>query len=181
MAAAMARCFLRAKHGGVFGISKKRDRLPRRFSKPKSDREIEEKVVRQAENVTTAEFKKIVRQHLSPQLRELGFTGSGFDYRRTTQSHYVHTIQLFASKYGGECWVEAGIFIDAFPNESDHDIMPRKVRVLDCQIRKNLYLENGNSNIDYGRTEEEAIEAAKLIVAMIQTEGTRLGRINLCF
>lgn len=121
-------------------------------------------------NIKGPEFKKHIAQHLAPQLRELGFQGSGFNYKKTS-GNYIHTIQFFGNKYGGEGWVEVGVHLDFLPDSIHEPADLKTIKTIDCIYRHSLHLENGNQMVDYGMNEEEAEESIGLIYDMILQQG----------
>ena len=121
-------------------------------------------------NVKGPEFKKYIAKYLSPKLRELGFKGSGFNYKKTS-GNYIHTIQIFGNKYGGEGWVEVGVHLDFLPDSVHEPIDLKKINTIDCFARHSLHLENGNQMVDYGIDEKEAEESIGLMYEMIFNQG----------
>lgn len=78
--------------------------LPKRFwnTEELTDQERSEQRNRQYyHNLKGPEFKKLITKYLTPRLRELGFSGSGFNFRKQS-GNYIHAIQIHGNKYGGE-------------------------------------------------------------------------------
>lgn len=121
-------------------------------------------------NLKGSEFKKYITKYLSPKLRELGFKGSGFNFRRVS-GNYIHTIQIFGDKYGGQGWVEVGVHLEFLPDSIHRPIDIKKIKTISCFLRHSLHLENGNQMVDYGIDELEAKESLDLITDMILTDG----------
>jgi hypothetical protein len=105
---------------------------------------------------TTKEFKKYLTKYYSPEIRKFGFKGTGLNYNKQL-GHYIHSIQIFPDKWGGQCWVEVGAHLDFLPESSHMTILkPSKVKTIDSIIRKTIE-DNGKQKIYlYGRNEEEA-------------------------
>jgi len=66
--------------------------------------------------VKAADFKKLMKDYFAPIMRKHGFIGSGFNYRKIAENHYIYTVQIQADKYGEGCWIELGVTVDFLPN-----------------------------------------------------------------
>ncbi|AEA42812.1 DUF4304 domain-containing protein [Fluviicola taffensis] len=152
-----------------FRSNKKSHNLPKRYwtfneLSEKERSEITSKIL--YHNIKSSEFKKSITKYLTPKLRELGFKGSGGNFKKTS-GHYIHTIQLFGSKYGGEGYVEIGVHLDFLPDSIHQPIDYTKIKTIDCFTRHSLHLENGKQMVDYGANESETKESIELIYKMI--------------
>lgn len=147
-------------------------KLPKRYwtLNELSEKERDEMMSKQLyDNIKSSEFKKSITKYLTPKLRELGFTGGGFNFRKTA-GNYLHTLQFFGSKYGGEGYVEMGVHLDFLPDSIHQPLNPKKITTLDCFTRHSLLLENGKQMVDYGSDESETKESIELIYKMIVEE-----------
>ncbi|MBX2942747.1 MAG: DUF4304 domain-containing protein [Cyclobacteriaceae bacterium] len=157
----------------IFRKNKKEESLPKRFwnygdlSEEDKIKNVENQLYH---NLKGSEFKKYATKYLTPRLRDLGFKGGGFNFRRQ-EGHFIHTIQLFGDKYGGQGWVEIGIHLDFMPDLFFESIEPNKIKTIDCVYRHSLHLTNGNQMVDYGTNEEEARFSIDLMYNMILKQG----------
>jgi hypothetical protein len=157
----------------LFKSNKKKHNLPKRFWTVHELSEKDHRIQMDNQlykNLKGSEFKKYITKYLSPKLRELGFKGSGFNFRKFA-GNYIHTIQFFGDKYGGRCWVEVGIHLDFLPDSLHKPIEIKKIKTIGCFTRHSLHLENGNQMVDYGVDELEAKESIDLIFNIIIKSG----------
>ncbi|MBC8059049.1 MAG: DUF4304 domain-containing protein [Clostridiaceae bacterium] len=103
-----------------------------------------------------AEFKKLMKNYFAPTLRKYGFKGSGFNYIKATENHYIYTVQIQSDKYGEGCWIELGVTTDFLPDTLGYTINPKKVSPLDCEFRKRLDPTINDSMWLFGETEDKA-------------------------
>ncbi len=87
-------------------------------------------------------FYKILKEDFAPKLREIGFKGSGQNFRRIN-GEVINTINVQANKYGGSCAVNLGIHLTFLPLSVD-DKMPdiKKIKEIDCEFRLRLAPKN---------------------------------------
>ena len=125
---------------------------------------------------TTKEFKKYLTKYYSKEIRKQGFKGTGLNYNKQI-GHYIHSIQIFPDKWGGQCWVEVGVHLDFIPDSSHMTVYaPSKVKTIDSMIRKTIG-EHGKQKLYlYGRNEEEAKQTIELMLKDIK----RIGLSYLC-
>jgi hypothetical protein len=84
-------------------------------------------------------FFEILKHEFSPLLRELGFNGSGQDFRRV-YSPVIHVINIQRNKHGGSCCVNLGVHLEFLPITGSNNILPdvRNIKEFDCEFRKRL-------------------------------------------
>lgn len=109
--------------------------------------------------MNAAEFKKLMKVYFAPILRKYGFIGSGFNYKKITDNHYIYAVQIQSNKYGEGCWIELGVTTDFLPNTVGFTIDSKKITPLDCEFRKRLDPGINDSMWLFGETEEEAKQA----------------------
>ncbi|SCW57492.1 protein of unknown function [Paenibacillus tianmuensis] len=111
--------------------------------------------------IDTKVFKKLLKEHFEPVLRDCGFKGSGGKYRSAPTNHYIYTAVVQASKNGGSCCIELGIFLNFLPNTIGVYVPHSKVTPYDCEFRKRLSDHENSHDYwwDYGETESEAIKS----------------------
>ncbi len=129
--------------------------------------------------ITSAEFKKQISKHLSVKMRELGFKGSGFGYKKVSEN-FIFAIGIQASQYGGKCCVELGIHPKEITDNFGHEIDFKKMKYYDCEFRTRLtksltkkwwdfskkivdnqWWDYSNSEIENIKTSESIIESVK--------------------
>ena len=97
--------------------------------------------------IKSAEFKKIVSKHIAPRLRELGWKGSGFHFKRIHDDYpFIDLIGFQVNNYGGTFCVEIGVH-PIFLKESwegEYDL--KKLTHASLDIRKRL---TPNNEYDY--------------------------------
>ncbi len=147
------------------------DSFKRWLSKDKLSNDDRDKLIDKQinRNYKSKEFFQFSKEILSPRIRALGFKGSGANFRRTTD-RYIHTIQVFQDKYGGECWIELGVHLVFLPDSCENKIDIKNIKTIDCFIRKDLMQDNGNRNFDNGETPEEINETLSAIANLIETK-----------
>lgn len=84
-------------------------------------------------------FYTQLKESFFPVLRNLGFKGSGQNFRRIS-GEMIHTINIQNNKYGGSCCVNLGLHLTFLPVSWSADQMPdsKKVKAVDCEFRKRL-------------------------------------------
>ena len=83
-------------------------------------------------------FFEILKNELSPKLREIGFKGSGQNFRRVN-NETVNIINIQVSKYGGSCAVNLGLHFTFLPLNWSTDLPDiKKIREYDCEFRMRL-------------------------------------------
>ncbi|MFC0342936.1 DUF4304 domain-containing protein [Epilithonimonas hispanica] len=131
--------------------------------------------------ITSADFKKHISKTLSQSLKELGFKGSGFSYRKESDN-FIFIIGIQASQYGGKCCVEIGIhpkeMTDLFGSEINFKTLKYyecefRTRVTKIQIKKWWNFSNknyANQWWDYSNSEKTNIKTAENIILSIKNE-----------
>ncbi|WMI64794.1 DUF4304 domain-containing protein [Aestuariibaculum sp. YM273] len=122
-------------------------------------------------HLKTSEFKKIITKNLSPKIRKLGFSGSGFKFIKKIDNGYVHIFELTATKYGGGCEIFVGVHLDFLPASYWLKKNINKMNIHDCFLVKRITLPNDNPIFYYGNTENEAIETTEYILQAFNNHG----------
>lgn len=79
-----------------------------------------------------------LKTHFAPRLRDIGFTGSGQNFRRVV-GEVIHAINLQGNKWGGSCAVNLGLHLTFLPTEGlPKPANPRTVTEIDCAFRGRL-------------------------------------------
>ncbi|WP_169089661.1 DUF4304 domain-containing protein [Paenibacillus sp. PL91] len=86
----------------------------------------------------TSKFRKLIKKHLAPALKEHGFIGTDHHFVKDNNNHVINAIVIQADKYGGSCVVELGVHLDFLPNTIRESIPISKLTVYDCEFRKRL-------------------------------------------
>lgn len=131
--------------------------------------------------ITSAEFKKHISKTLSQNLKEFGFKGSGFSYRKDSEN-FIFIIGIQASQYGGKCCVELGIHPKEITDWFGREINFKSLKYYECEFRKrltknqtktwwNFYNKNvDNQWWDYFDSEKKNIKTAESIFQSIKAE-----------
>lgn len=152
-------------------ISKKLG-LPKRFWNANELSENEKEEIRQDilfyRCLSGADFIKILDEHFSPFMRDIGFKGSKNSFY-LHKSPLIYTVGIFKDKYGGSCSLNMGVHLDLFPSIITYDMKdPKKMIYADSIISKTLTLENGNSELIFGNTNEEGLETVFIMRDLIK-------------
>ncbi|MDT0608048.1 DUF4304 domain-containing protein [Croceitalea rosinachiae] len=82
-------------------------------------------------------FKRLVNKHFAPRIKQIGWVGSGFNYRRTNENHVIDYFGMYGSWMGGRIYCETGIHFDFLPLYQ-HDKTIEKKSVTECLFRERL-------------------------------------------
>lgn len=83
-------------------------------------------------------FYGLLRDEFAPELRKLGFKGSGSNFRRI-RGDVVNTVNIQGNKYGGSSAVNLGLhlaFLPVYWNNENPDLS--KIKEVDCEFRNRL-------------------------------------------
>jgi len=120
----------------------------------------------------SAEFRKLIAKHFSPKIRELGWKGSGFHYRKPEENHIINIFGLQGSRWGGTIYCETAICFD-FMNDLA-GLTYEKSTYASCLIRKRLHpLEKSGGAWDIHNDQEKNIEEVNSIWNAFQKQGTK--------
>jgi len=83
-------------------------------------------------------FLNALKQELSPKLREIGFKGSGQNFRRT-KNEVINVLNIQVNRYGGSCAVNLGLHLTFLPMSSNTELPNlKKIQEYDCEFRTRL-------------------------------------------
>lgn len=83
-------------------------------------------------------FFEILKHELAPGLREIGFKGSGQNFRRT-DDEVINVVNIQVNKYGGSCAVNLGLHLSFLPLSWNARLPdPRTIKEPDCEFRMRL-------------------------------------------
>ena len=83
-------------------------------------------------------FYGLLRDEFAPKLRELGFKGSGSNFRRV-RGEVINTINIQGRRHGGSSAVNLGLHLTFLPvNWKDELPDTKKVKEIDCEFRTRL-------------------------------------------
>lgn len=123
---------------------------------------------KQAETISSLEFKKQISKRLSENFRTLGFNGSGFHYKLISDN-FIFTIGIQPNRYGGSCCAEFGIQ----PIELVDDV--KKIKYYDCEFRTRVFdNEKGDKLWSYSKIEKENLKIADDIFQIFHNNYFRL-------
>lgn len=119
--------------------------------------------------ITTSEFKKHFGKPFGNQLRNLGFKGSGFHYKKDSDN-FVFTIGIQASRYGNQCCAEFGIQPKSLKKNSLGIIDFKKLKYFDCEFRTRIsQIDNSDKWWKYSDTETKNIQIANEVYELIKS------------
>ena len=83
-------------------------------------------------------FYELLRDRFAPELRKLGFKGSGSNFRRI-RADVISTINIQGNKYGGSSAVNFGLHLTFLPLYWNNELpeVP-KIKEVDCEFRDRL-------------------------------------------
>ncbi len=120
--------------------------------------------------MSASEFKKLLSKHFSPKIREIGWKGSGFHFRKLDKNHVVKIFGLHGSWLGGSIYCETAIHFDFIPDLAGKSF--DKTTFASCIIRERL---SPNRSGDYSWTirdnEEENIKSINQIWNAFEKNG----------
>ena len=131
--------------------------------------------------ITSAEFKKHISKTLSQNLKEFGFKGSGFSYRKDSEN-FIFIIGIQASQYGGKCCVELGIHPKEITDWFGSEINLKTLKYYECEFRTRLtkiktkkWWNFSSKNYDnqwwdYSKSEKANMNTAENIILSIKNE-----------
>jgi hypothetical protein len=109
-------------------------------------------------------FFAVLRREFAPRLRQVGFTGSGQNFRRST-GEVIHAINLQSNKYGGSCALNAGVHLVFLPiSWSGLPADVRTIRESDCEFRCRITPSASDYWWPYGSTERESVANARHLI-----------------
>ncbi len=87
--------------------------------------------------ISSSDFKKRITKYVAPKLRKQGWKGTGWHYRKFTDTNCIFCLSFQPNKYGGECWVEIGVHLDFLKNigRKDYDLKNITCHSLDIRRR----------------------------------------------
>lgn len=110
-----------------------------------------------------ASFKKLINKYFSPNIRELGWKGSGFNFYELTENHVINIFGIQGSWYGGSVCCETAIHFDFLP-ELSGKTDPKKISYASCLIRQRLSpTGEGDYHWNFKKMEEDNIKSVNEI------------------
>lgn len=83
-------------------------------------------------------FHALLRDRFAPELRKLGFKGSGIHFRRI-RGDVINAINIQGNRYGGSCAVNLGLHLAFLPlNWKDELPDLATIKEIDCEFRTRL-------------------------------------------
>lgn len=122
--------------------------------------------------MNAAEFKKLVTEHFSPKIRELGWKGSGFQFRKIPENHIGNLFGIQGSWNGGSVCCETAIHFDFMPDLAGLNF--DKSTYASSLIRKRLSPNgDGDYHWNFSNNREENIESINSIWNAFEKHGTK--------
>ncbi|WP_397447865.1 DUF4304 domain-containing protein [Polaribacter sp. R77954] len=120
--------------------------------------------------MNASEFKKLVAEHFSPKIRDLGWKGSGFHFRKMQENGIGNIFGIQGSWYGGEVCCETAINFE-FMNKL-YGIEFKKETYASSLIRKRLSPKGeGDHHWYFSNNIEKNIESVNSIWKAFEKHG----------
>ena len=120
--------------------------------------------------MNAAEFRKLVAEHFSPKIRELGWKGSGFHFRKKPENHIGNLFGIQGSWYGGSVCCETAIHFDFMPDLAGLNF--DKTTYASSLIRKRLSPNgDGDYHWNFSNNNEKNIESVNSIWNAFEKHG----------
>jgi len=88
------------------------------------------------------DFLLVLKEEFAPRLREIGFKGSGHNFKRIN-SDIINIINIQVSKYGGSYAVNLGLHLSFLPVSWSTELPDvKKIKVPDCEFSMRLAPKN---------------------------------------
>ena len=122
--------------------------------------------------MNASDFKKLSNKHLAPEIRELGWKGSGFHFYQHNPNHVVNIFGIQGSWYGGSVCCETAIHFDFIPDLASKEIDISKTTYASCIVRKRLSPKGvGDYHWTFKDKEEDNIKSLNQIWEAFKTHG----------
>ena len=122
--------------------------------------------------MNASEFKKLVNKHFSPNIKQLGWKGSGFHFYKHDPNHIVNIFGIQGSWYGGSVCCETAIHFDFIPDLAHKEIDISKTTYASCIIRNRLSRKGvGDYHWTFQDNEEDNIKSVIQIWDAFKTHG----------
>ena len=122
--------------------------------------------------MNATEFKKLVNEHFSPNIRQLGWKGSGFHFYKHDANHVVNIFGIQGSWYGGSVCCETAIHFDFIPDLAHKDIYISNTTFAICIIRNRLSPKGvGDYHWTFRNNEEDNVKSVTQIWDAFKTHG----------
>jgi len=122
--------------------------------------------------MNASEFKKLVNKHFSPNIKQLGWKGSGFHFYRHNTNYVGNIFGIQGSWSGGSVCCETAIHFDFIPDLVHQDIDISKTTYACCFIRNRLSPKGiGDHHWKFRENEEENIKSVNQIWEAFKTHG----------
>ena len=90
--------------------------------------------------MNASEFKKLLIEYFSPNIKQLGWEGSGFHFYKHDPNHIVNIFGIQGAWYGGSVSSEKEVHFDFITDLAHKQIDISKISYATCIIRKRLSL-----------------------------------------
>ncbi len=123
--------------------------------------------------MNASEFKKLVAKHFTPEVRKLGWKGSGFNFRQETDSPVVNIFGIQGSRWGGSVCCETAIHFNFLHDLTHNQIDISKTTYASCMIRNRLSPQGeGDYHWNFRDNEEDNVKSISQILSAFKTHGT---------
>lgn len=108
------------------------------------------------------------RDHLAPVIREMGFKGSGRNYR-LAKDQFALAVNLQGSRYGGKFTVNLGIQPIVIPNAIRKTVDLKSFKEIECTFRERLSADGRDTWWSYTSEATSMIDAAQRAASLFRT------------
>ena len=120
-------------------------------------------------------FLKLLRELYFPELRGIGFKGSGTTLRRINEP-VIHVVNIQGSSSFETCYVNLGAHLTFLPTEGGGSFIPNKIKEYECSFRKRVVPPSDSSHPGcwpYGHNEKQARSVIEQLVVAWKNQGER--------
>lgn len=118
-----------------------------------------------------AHFHAVLKAEFGPKLREIGFKGSGQNYRRLTED-VIHAINIQGNRWGGSCTVNLGIHVTFLPDTLNEVRDPATYNVINCEFNRRIADDSTSDGWwSYGDTIAAAESSARSLIRTFLVQG----------
>lgn len=122
---------------------------------------------------SSAEFKSLVNKYFKPRIRNEGWSGSGFHYKKEIDNPYIFLLSLYPGKYGGEISIEIGMHLDFIKNPSNESYDRNKIKSYHADVRRWMHIPDAEDGVTlkYGNSIEKNVAFVETIWESFLTDG----------
>jgi hypothetical protein len=110
-------------------------------------------------------FYETLKMEFAPRLREVGFRGSGRDFRRI-RGDVFNVVNVQGFRWGGKCALNIGLHFVFLPTASENLLEAKTIKEFECEFRRRV-TPSGESDFwwEYGSSSTSAQRSARHLIA----------------